>query len=114
MPRGGRRAGAGRPKGAKHRLTEQAISQAGGGLLPLDFMLAVLRDENRPDAERMDAAKAAAPYVHARLSQVDSTVTQKRDVTELTTAELDQLIMAELARGKARKADRSGEADSLH
>ena len=39
--------------------------------MPLDYMLAVLRDENQSMADRMDAAKAAAPYVHAKLSSTE-------------------------------------------
>jgi hypothetical protein len=34
-------------------------------------MLAKLRDTNATEAERMDAAKAAAPYVHARLAAIE-------------------------------------------
>ena len=31
---------------------------------PLDFMLAVMRDETQPMWRRIEAAKAAAPYRH--------------------------------------------------
>ncbi len=44
---------------------------AAGGIMPLDYMLEVLRDETMEAAARMDAAKAAAPYVHARLASVE-------------------------------------------
>ncbi len=46
---------------------------AEGGIMPLEFMLNVLRDDNVPREERMDAAKAAAPYVHAKLASVEHT-----------------------------------------
>jgi len=36
----------------------------------LDYMLDVLRDDQRNLADRMDAAKAAAPYVHPKLASV--------------------------------------------
>jgi len=36
-------------------------------------MLAVLRDETRDYADRMDAAQSAAPYVHAKLAAVQHT-----------------------------------------
>ena len=88
MPRGGKRPGSGRPKGAKTKLTEEAILKAGEGLLPLDYMLELLRDESLETAQRFEAAKAAAPYVHARLSQIESTVTHKRDADEFDRAEL--------------------------
>ena len=45
--------------------------------LPLDFLLAVMADEGQPIATRVDAAKAAAPYVHFRKGLVD---TSGRDV----------------------------------
>jgi hypothetical protein len=45
--------------------------------LPLDFLLAVMEDENQPMATRVDAAKAAAPYVHFRKGLID---TSGRDV----------------------------------
>jgi hypothetical protein len=44
---------------------------AEGGIMPLDYMLSVLRDETAEATARMDAAKAAAPYVHAKLASVE-------------------------------------------
>jgi hypothetical protein len=63
---------------------------------------------------KFEAAKAAAPYVHPRLSQVDSTVTHKRDVAELTTAELDELLAAELAARKAEPLDGGDQSHGVH
>ena len=40
------------------------------GATPLDYMLQVMRDESAEPAKRLDAAKAAAPYVHPRLASV--------------------------------------------
>jgi len=45
--------------------------------LPLDFLLDVMADESHPLATRVDAAKAAAPYIHFRKGLVD---TSGRDV----------------------------------
>lgn len=45
--------------------------------LPLDFLLDVTADASQPIATRVDAAKAAAPYVHFRKGLVD---TNGRDV----------------------------------
>ena len=50
---------------------EARKAAAEGGILPLDYMLKILRDENQDAAIRMDAAKAAAPYVHAKLASVE-------------------------------------------
>jgi hypothetical protein len=43
---------------------------AAGGELPLDYMLAVMRDPKVPAKRRDEMAKAAAPYLHSRLSAV--------------------------------------------
>lgn len=95
MARGGKRPGAGRPKGAKTKITEKALKEAGDGMTPLEFMLGILRDTDESMATRFEAAKAAAPYMHPRLSQVDSTVTHKRNADDLTDAELAAYLKAD-------------------
>jgi hypothetical protein len=71
MANGGRRPGAGRPKGRASKMNEAArIQAAAGGITPLEYMLAVLRDMTKDSEIRMDAAKAAAPYIHSRLSAI--------------------------------------------
>lgn len=40
-------------------------------MTPLDYLTSVYRDESRNPNERIDAAKAAAPYVHPKLSNVE-------------------------------------------
>lgn len=53
-------------------MNEKARAEAAqGGLMPLEYMLQVLRDEHQEPHTRMDAAKAAAPYVHAKLASVE-------------------------------------------
>lgn len=47
---------------------------AASGLTPLEYMLSTMRDETKPLALRLDMAKAAAPYVHPRLSSVEQAV----------------------------------------
>ena len=67
----GRKTG-GRTKGTPNKATAaKAAAIEASGLTPLDFMLQILRDANNDTAARLDAAKAAAPYVHPRLSTVD-------------------------------------------
>lgn len=69
---GGKRPGAGRPPGAKNKANAQREAQvAASGLTPLDYMLSVLRDEATDPVARLDAAKAAAPYVHPKLSATE-------------------------------------------
>lgn len=41
------------------------------GVLPLDYLLSVMRDESLDPERRDKAANAAAPYLHAKLSSVD-------------------------------------------
>lgn len=75
MSHGGARSGAGRKKGAASRADARARQEAeAGGITPLEFMLSVMRDDMVPRAERMDMAKAAAPYIHAKLSSVEAVV----------------------------------------
>jgi hypothetical protein len=68
----GRKTG-GRRKGTRNRATEEArVAAQATGILPLDYMLAVMRDP-ATDHKRRDAmAMAAAPYLHARLSTIDA------------------------------------------
>lgn len=63
----------GRQKGTPNRVTAAREAEiAESGLTPLDYMLDVLRSPERSDAERFEAAKAAAPYVHPRLSTIEA------------------------------------------
>lgn len=76
--RGGPRSGAGRKKGSvtKHRkiAAEATMRAIGSEMTPLEFLLTVMRtDEDK--SRQLDAAKAAAPYVHARLSSVEMNAT---------------------------------------
>lgn len=72
MGRGGKREGAGRPPGAVNKATQaERDAIAASGLTPLEYMLGLMRDEQADESKRLDAAKAAAPYCHARLSAVE-------------------------------------------
>ena len=70
--RGGKRAGSGRPKGAPNKRTaEQVEAVKATGMTPLEYLTSVFQDEGVDEARRIDAAKAAAPYCHAKLQPVD-------------------------------------------
>ena len=72
MAHGGQRPGAGRPKGAHNkRTTEQAEAVAATGMTPLEYLTSVYQDIDQDEGKRIDAAKAAAPYVHAKLSSIE-------------------------------------------
>jgi hypothetical protein len=59
----------GRQKGGVDKIKREAILAA-QGITPLDYMLGIVRNEQEDRTVRLDAAKAAAPYVHARLQAV--------------------------------------------
>ena len=44
--------------------------------MPLDFLLRLMRDPPSPIARRLEAAKAAAPFLHARLCAVEPKLSQ--------------------------------------
>lgn len=72
--RGGKRPGAGRKPGAITKRTQEATAAIlASGLTPLDYLLSVMRDEQKLPDVRLDAAKAAAPYVHPRLAAINHT-----------------------------------------
>jgi hypothetical protein len=75
MGRGGRRVGAGRPRGSKNKRTIAAVPLLPARAhrqtveeMPLDILVAAARDKSQPIELRLAAAKAAAPYYHARMS----------------------------------------------
>ena len=82
--------------GAPVELAEKPARQQ-----PLDFLLEVMADESQPIATRVDAAKAAAPYVHFRKGLVD---TSGRDVP-LTVQIIRFTEMADKLEAPDREAD---------
>ena len=82
--RGGSRKGAGRKPGAATKRTREVANKAASeGITPLEYMLQVMRTEPSAELEardmlsaivlRFEAAKAAAPYIHPKLSAVEVT-----------------------------------------
>jgi hypothetical protein len=66
----GRKTG-GRKKGSRNKRPRELIERIeASGLVPLDYMLSVMRDETAPPARRDEMAKAAAPFCHPRLAAV--------------------------------------------
>src|SRR3954471_8854634 len=69
----------GRQKGCVDKIKREAILAA-QGITPLDYLMMLVRAETEPGLDpviakaretlRFEAAKAAAPYVHARLQAV--------------------------------------------
>ena len=64
---GGARQGAGRPKGSLSRKHVEILAGAvSEGITPVEYMLAIMRDETREEKDRAWAAEKAAPYIHPR------------------------------------------------
>jgi hypothetical protein len=69
----GRTKTGGRQKGVANKRTQQfQAAVADSGLTPLQYMLAVLRDETADPERRDEMAKAAAPYIHPRLASIEA------------------------------------------
>ena len=65
------------PKGSRNKRTRILIEAAqAGGELPLDYMLRVMRDPKAPARRRDEMAKAAAPYLHAKLASIEHSGSQ--------------------------------------
>lgn len=97
--RGGARKGAGRKPGqATTKTREVADKAAAEGITPLEYMLTVMRSEPPEGLEgpqllsamnlRFEAAKAAAPYIHPKLSAVEHTGKDGGPMETITRIEL--------------------------
>ena len=84
-PKGHPRYG-GRTKGTRNRRTQELQDEiAKSGLLnPVDYLLAIMRNEKLDLSIRLDAAKAVAPYTNPRLAVIDSMVRTEVNVTAVT------------------------------
>src|SRR4051812_25176961 len=123
----GRKTG-GRQKGTPNRETLRKTDQAwaavaaalASGLMPLDVILTVMR--GGPEAEAIterqyEAAVAAAPYLHAKLSSTTLDATLRTDPTSLTDTQLAPIIALADPGGPgdaAPASDAAGSADLVH
>lgn len=72
--RGGPRPNSGRPKGKPNKDRREIIEKAKkAGIMPLDYMLEVMRDKKAPQARRDAMAQSAAPYLHPKLATIQHT-----------------------------------------
>ena len=94
MARGGARPGAGRPRkeagsvpAVKNEAAARRPRKSLGGLSPLEYMLGVMNDDEVDATRRDRIAMAAAPYVHARASDVvPGKKEQKQEAAEKVAA----------------------------
>lgn len=108
--RGGRRPGAGRKAGSATKKTREIADKAASeGITPLEFMLQMMRSE-LPESEdprvmldamamRFEAAKAAAPYIHPKLSAVEMNAKVQTRSLEEELAELNEEAHGDAAGG---------------
>ena len=85
----------GRPKGARNKRSDKQVQAIkNSGLTPLEYLAGIYQDDEMPITMRLDAAKAAAPYVHARLSSVEMDINpgDKRSMSEYSAEELAELV----------------------
>ncbi len=94
----GRKTG-GRTKGTPNKATKARDEMiAASGLSPLEYMLETMRDESLPKDTRLDAAKAAAPYVHPRLSAVTHSGDPNKPVEQRVTHVDEKQVAAAVER----------------
>ena len=83
--RGGRRDNSGRKPGTANTRTREVADRASAeGITPLEYLLELMRKPYPEEADgtvladydamKLDAAKAAAPYMHPRLANVDAPI----------------------------------------
>ena len=105
MPRGGARVGSGRKTGTSDRAlgkisAERVLNATGTGpdKMPLAYMLAVMNNSAEKSSVRLQAAIAAAPYVHPRLASVE--VKAENNTTLQIESDLGKALreLAEIAR----------------
>src|SRR5688572_542750 len=86
----------GRKSGTPNRATRARTEAAAlSGLMPLDHMLAVMRNRRADASRRDEMAKAAAPYLHPRFAAVQpkpaDSLFEQADLAILTVDELETL-----------------------
>ena len=82
--RGGSRVGAGRRLGSKGKRTEASLKLAQELKAdPVQFLLLAMSDESLNMKDRIECAKAVAPYIAPRLSAVESRVTNVKSHEEM-------------------------------
>ena len=81
MSHGGKRKGAGRPKGiqAGTKAERLAAELGKGQTTPLKYMLNMLNNPQVSIEKKMWAAKEAAPFVHSKLASVNKTISGDED-----------------------------------
>lgn len=94
----GTKTGGRRPGSPNKATAATAAAAKAAGITPLEYMLNVLRDKKTSDSRRDWAANAAAPYIHPKLSTLQSHVNLTGRLT------LEQLVAGSIAKDEDDKA----------
>ena len=73
----------GRQLGARNKTRAINRAMVGDGLMPIDYMLEILRDEGQTDENRKWAANAAAPYLHAKLASTEQKLSGEVAISQI-------------------------------
>jgi hypothetical protein len=95
----------GRKKGVRNKRTRVLVAEVeASGVTPLEFMLSVMRSPRVKMATRFDAARQAAPYVHAKLAAIEHSGPDSGPVKIIDITDLDRAkaLMALMAKVKAK------------
>lgn len=97
--RGGKRANAGRKSGSPNKASAAREAEIkASGLTPLEYLVSVMRDTAKPENVRIDAAKAAAPYVHPKLATVELKGDPEHPVEQRVTVVDEKAVAAAVHR----------------
>ncbi len=104
----GRKTG-GRKKGSRNKRPRELIERIeASGLVPLEYMLSVLRDETAPPERRDEMAKAAAPFVHPRLTATKVQGDRDAPLFDLSALTDNELAFLRRTILKAQQIDEGG------
>ena len=88
----------GRPRGSLNKFAmENAQRIAESGELPVDYLVSVYRDDEADAKLRVDAARAAAPYLHPRLATSEVDIVSTAEPEHMTDEELIAIIKGDKA-----------------
>lgn len=92
MPRGGKRPGAGRPKGSADKRSKAVADAilADGETMPLQYAIAVMRDPEADQRRRDRMCEVAMPFMHTRLAAISHTI-QHKPAAQLSDDELTSI-----------------------
>lgn len=100
----------GRQKGTHNKSTVANVEKIrASGLTPLEYMIQCMHDESFLPDFRLDAAKAAAPYVHPKLTSVELKGDPHAPIEHHHTVDA---FTSRIARLSSRNAEDAGDPDA--